>query len=366
MAATQSKFPFRGNARQRIQRVGQYTFASNGRLSIELPRVGYLAGIFIQLSGTLVRTAGDTGLFSDQYANILRRIQLNLNIGASQIFDVSGHGVSLLNQISTFNYAMDLGGQASGPKAPLATSADPSVWDGLDSVPNPSFPVGDMLGFSYFIPVAMNDGLNFNVGLINLQAPEIRATLDLQFGSEADLFEQGATITGTTIGPSTLIVHYLYYEVPNPDLVAIPPYIVHRVVQERQAIAAVGDQVYTVPRMGQIQRIIHSVQLNGTTNGGAVGDLVIRVNKTDEIYRMAEFTNRFLARMRYGHKLPFGAFVHDWWRAADLNAAGDFRDVIDSEQISTLESIVNILPTATLGSGNNFLDTIREFTQRLA
>jgi hypothetical protein len=371
MAAPAQKFAFRGNSRQRIQRVGNYVVQlapGNNRLSIELPRVGYLAGLLVQVGGFLSRTAGDSGAFSTQYFNIVNRLQLNLNIGASQIFDVSGHGTNLLNQAMSFNYAADLGGHGA-PGAPLLPFADPAVWDGVDTIPQ----TNQDLIFTYWIPIAMNDGLNFNVGLINLQAPEIRATLDITMGALADLFVPGAVLTGTSVtafggaaGQMLAQVSYLYYEVPNPDLVQIPPYIVHRVIQERQAIQATGDQLYTVPRMGQLQRLIHSVQINGVLDGANVNDLVIRVNKTDEIYRMANSVNRWLSRMRYGHTVPQAAFYHDWWRAADLNAAGDFRDVIDSEQISTLESIVSIDPTTVLGVGNNFLDSIREFTQRLA
>lgn len=364
MANARQKFPFRGNARQRIQRVTQnYPVTEGGRVSLELPRVGYLAGIHIQYGGSITRTAGDTGALSDQLANYIRRIQVNLNVGASQIFDVSGYGTALLNGAMSFNYAMDAYG-AQSPlfpmPVPLDSTQDSEVFTAAATVPGTS-----PLVLSYWVPIAMNDGLNFNVGLINLQAPEIRCTLDLSFGTVADLFAPGAVLTGTSV-TGVVNVHYLYYEVPNPDLVDIPPYVVHRVIQERQAIAAVGDQVYTVPRMGQIQRIIHSVQLNGLLNTNRVGDLVIRVNKTDEIYRMTQGFNKWLSRMRYGHKVPEGAFYHDWWRAADLNAAGDYRDVVDSEQISTLESIVNISNAAVLGQGNNFLDTIREFTQRLS
>jgi len=367
MAVTRAKFPFRGNSRQRFQLVASIPFTPAGRVSVELPRVGYLAGILINFNAGLIRTAGDTGVFSDQFFNVINRFQLNLNIGASQIIDLSGHGVNLLNQGMSFNYAADEGGQDLGSPAPLTLTADPAVFQGVDTVPNPAFPGADPLVFTYWIPVAMNDGLNFNVGLINLQAPEIRATLDIQFGTVADLFAAGSVLTGTSFGAfNGLAIHYLYYEVPNPDLVDIPPYIVHRVLQERQGIFAVGDQLYTVPRMGQLQRLIHSLQINGVTTTSAADNLVIRVNKTDDIYRMTAQANRFLSRMRYGHKVPRGAFYHDWWRAADLNAAGDFRDVIDSEQISTLESMVQVRTTTVLGVGNNFLDTIREFTQRLA
>lgn len=364
MAAARQKFPFRGNSRQRIQRVGTFPFTLGGNLSVELPRVGNLAGILIQFASGLTRGGADTGDFSDQMANIIRRIRVNLNIGASQIFDVSGYGVNLLNQMMSFNYSMDGGGDGNASlPAPLSLTADPSVWSGLGTNPQANSP----LVFTYWVPIAMNDGLNFNVGLINLQAPEIRCTLDMDFGTIADLFAPGSVIAGTSLSQFTgLSIHYLYYEVPNPDLVDLPPYIVHRVLQERQAIQAVGDQVYTVPRMGQLQRVIHSVQINGLTSNGDVEDLVIRVNKTDDIYRMTQSVNRWLSRMRYGHKVPRGAFYHDWWRAADLNAAGDFRDVIDTERISTLESLVSIRAGVVLGQGNNFLDTIREFTQKLS
>lgn len=363
--AQRQKFPFRGNARQRIQRVVQTRpIVIGGRDTIELPRVGYLAGIHVQLAGGITRAGGDTGTLNDQFANFVRRLQVNLNIGSSQIYDVSGHGTNLLNQAMSFNYSMD-GGGAQVPQfpqpVPLDLTADSSVFQFDPTAPAVNSP----LVLTYWIPIAMNDGLNFNVGLINLQAPEVRCTLDLSYGNVADLFTPGAVIAGTTV-QANVNVHYLYYEVPNPDLVEMPPYIVHRVVQERQAISAVGDQVYTVPRMGQLQRLIHSVQINGLLATNLVTDLSIRVNKTDDIYRMTQSMNRFLSRMRYGHKVPEGAFYHDWWRAADLNAAGDYRDVIDSEQISTLESIVGINGNAVLGQGNNFLDTIREFTQRLA
>jgi len=358
------KAPFRGNARQRIAPIGSFPFNPGGRISLELPRVGYLSGLHIQFAGGIVRNVGDTGNFSDVFFNILRRLSVNLNIGSALIYDVSGHGTNLLNQAMSFNYAADMGGDsAAALPAPLDLTADPHVFGGVPTVPN----AGSPLVFSYWIPIALNDGLNFNVGLINLQAPEIRCTLDIQMGVVADLFAAGSVITGTSLTPATgLNVHYLYYEVPNPDFVAIPPYIVHRVLEERQSIAANGDQLYTVPRQGTLQRLIHNVIINGATSDGDVDELKLRVNKTDEVYRMTQSLNRWLSRMRYGHKVPRGAFYHDFWRAADLNASGDYRDTIDTEQISTLESIVSIFPGTVLGVGNNFLDTVREFTQKLA
>lgn len=362
--ATRQKAPFRGNARQRIARIGDYPFVPNTRLSVELPRVGYLAGIFVQFVGTLTRTAGDTGNFSDQFFNLLKRLSVNLNLGAGLLYDVSGHGTNLLNQAMSFNYAADLGGDGGAAlPAPLDATADIHVFSGAATVPETTVP----LVLSYFIPVAMNDGLNFNIGLVLLQAPEIRCTLDIQMGSVTDLFAPAAVLTGTSIPGSPLIrIHVLYYEVPNPDFVGIPPYIVHRCLEDVQSIAANGDQVYTMPRQGTIQRVIQTCVINGVTNDADVDELRVKVNKTDEVYRMTQSVNRWLSRMRYGHKVPRGAFYHDFWRAADLNASGDYRDTIDTEQISTLEFILSTFAGTVLGIGNNFLYTTREFTQKLS
>jgi len=356
------KAPFRGNARQRIADIGRFPFTPGGRLSIELPRVGYLAGLYIRFAGVLTRGAQDTGNFSDMFFNLMRRLSVNLNIGSALIYDVSGHGTNLLNQAMSFNYAADMGGTGTAAlPAPLDETADPVVWQG-----DPAAGASNGLVFTWWIPIALNDGINFNIGLINLQAPEIRCTLDLQMGTVADLFAPGSTITNSVLSASNIDVAYEYYEVPNPDFVSIPPFIVHRVLEERQSIAANGDQVYTVPRQGTLQRLIHNVIINGVTNHYATTSLRIRVNKTDDVYRYQSSLNRFLSRMRYGHKVPRGAFYHDFWRAADVNATGDYRDTVDTEQISTLESIVSTDPGTVLGIGNNFLDTTREFTQKLS
>ncbi len=364
IAATRQKAPFRGNARQRITRLGDFPFVPGQRLSVEIPRVGYLAGIHIQFAGTLTRGAEDTGNFSDQFYNLLRRITLDVNLGAGVLYDVSGHGTNLLNQGMSFNYAGDLGGDGGAAlPAPLDATADIHVFAGTPAAGQTAQP----LVFSYWLPVAMNDGLNFNIGLLLLQAPEIRAGRVIQMGTITDLFAPGAVITNTTLpGSPMLRIHILYYEVPNPDFVGIPPYIVHRCLEDVQQITANGDQVYVMPRQGTIQRVIQSVVINGLTDDADVDELKVKVNKTDEVYRMSQSVNRWLSRMRYGHKVPRGAFYHDYWRAADLNASGDYRDTIDTEQISTLEFILSTFAGTVLGVGNNSLSTIREFTQKLS
>jgi hypothetical protein len=353
------KAPFRGNARQRIQRVADFPFVPGGKVSIEMPRVGYIAGIHVKFSGGITGAMGATGTLADRAPNILRRLTFNLNLGASVHYDVSGWGTHVLNGMMSFGYQQDAFGDGSAALPfPLDVTADPVIF-AAKLTPSAT----EVFAMTYWLPLALNDGMNFSIGLINLQAPEIRATLDIQMGDLTDVIvsNSGYSLTGL----EAITVHYLYYEVPNPDFVELPPYIVHRCVEEQQGVYANGDQLYTVPRQGTLQRLIHTFIANGLTNEAAVLELRVKVNKTDEVYRMSRDVNRWLARVRYGHKLSRGVFVHDFWYAANLPAAGDYRDTIDTEQISTLESIITTDAATVLGVGNNFVQTVREFTQKL-
>lgn len=367
-AMQQQKFPFRYHTRQRIQPIGQQTFVPNSRVSFELPRVGFLAGIFLRFNGFIDRAGGSIpALYAPTLFNLLNRIQVNINIGSAAIFDCTGYGTALLNNVlergfypawnGTFPVGLS-GGSATG------TLYEPDVYNADPTVPATTRP----LNLSYFIPIAANDGRNFNMGLINLQAPEVRCTLDIQTGNIADLFTPGDTVTTTTFSASPvpkLQASYLFYEVPDPSRVFYPPLILHRCLEERQAINSTGDQVYTVPKQGTLLRQIHSVILDNVPSTASVDGLRIRFNRTDTVYDEQRYVNRWLAVKRYGHDIPAGMFVHDFWHSEDMVGHGDTRDTIDTEAISTLESIVTLNSAAALGAGNNFMDSIREIVQIL-
>ena len=61
--------------------------------------------------------------------------------------------------------------------------------------------------------------------------------------------------------------------------------------------------------------------------------------------------------------MPVGTFVWDFWHANKLVGGGDQRDFIDTEAFTTLEFVVNIGTSATLGTGNNVLTLVREILQ---
>jgi hypothetical protein len=59
-----------------------------------------------------------------------------------------------------------------------------------------------------------------------------------------------------------------------------------------------------------------------------------------------------------GHVIPW-----DFFSPSYKAGMGDLRDAIDTEAVTTTESVVTISSSATLGSNNNFLDTVRRILQ---
>jgi hypothetical protein len=336
-AAPPQRVPFRYGTRQRFAPVGSVAFAAGGRFSIELPRVGFLSALLLRLAGTMT-LSGAGALATRGPFDLLNRLTLRVNIGAATIYDTSGYGNYIVQRMLTHGFDPVTSGDADIYAAPVASGAN--TWQ-LD----------------YWIPVGENYGRQFDLGLINLQAPEIQVNVDGLFGTGADI------VTNFTSFVGTLNVGYLYYEVPDPSQVQYPPLVFHRIIESRQTVAAIGDQIFTAPREGMLMRLAHILQLNDARSN-AVSRIEARFNKTDQVYRYDRAELKYLQQFFYGTPLPVGVYVHDWWAAEGYPGEGDNRDMVSSEELSTLESIVTTTagPAGTL----NALDSIREFAQIVA
>lgn len=332
--------PFRYGTRQRYAPVvSSQAWAPSARSSVELPRVGFLAEIWVRVSGSLglSTTTGAAAVFGPW--NALSEMVVRVNIGASTIYRTSGFGNYLLQRLM------------SRPNDPTNSpgTADADIYAVNFGASGSDF------ALTYRIPIAQNYGRQSHLGLINLQAPEIQVNLDLLTGAYADI-GTAVQASGTTL---TYDVGYLYYEVPNPNKAAWPPLVFFRTIQDQQNIAAVGDQIYTFPREGIVHRLAHMLVVNSVRNNANFVRNTIRFNKTDEVYRYNRWEMKLINSAFYGYPLPTGCFVHDWWAAEGEPGEGDNRDFISSEALSTLESIVNVdLATATAT-----LYSIRQFTQ---
>lgn len=332
--------PFRSETRQRIQRIQGGGLTLGQPTVVEVPRVGFLAGMLVTIRGNVTLSGGNMSALGPW--NLLRRLRVETNLGATSIVDLSGYGAYLSGAHMVNGVKPD--GDTDAAAGRLYRFATGS----------------DGVRLNYWVPIALNDGPNFQVGMLNLQAPEIRVTLTLDpVGAITDVH------SGASAPALTYEVTYYYYEVPSPQLAKWPPLILHRQLEDSQPIVTTGEQVYTVPRQGTVLQLTHFVRLNGARNSADVVSAGVRFNKTDDIYRVPSEQMDWFHRQHFGRVPDTGVFMWDLFHADMIPNAGDMRDAVDSEQLSTFESLLDIASGATLGSGNNFLNTVRRIVQPL-
>lgn len=339
--------PLRAGTRQRRHKVGSIPYEANASLPpLELPKVGLLNRLVVQFRGT--PTLSSAGALNDLGPwNLLKRIKLNANIGSASIIDVSGYGGYLLQPfVEKEGYRPDLAGVGAGTTPNADIHAAPVAMGANNWV------------LTWVLPIAANNGRQFANGLINLQSPETQLTLELTTGAATD---PATNVTGIT---GSFHVYYEYYEIPDPAKFALPPLMLVRWLEETQAVGATGDQTYTLTRQGILLQLIHRLTLNGARSD-SWDSLSLVFNRTDTPYLVERQWERVLQRMNYGLNPITGVMIHDLFHAEGDVSAGDTRDAIDLEELSTCESIVTVGSGATLGSNNNYLASIRRIAQFL-
>lgn len=338
--ATKVKLPLRMGTRQRVQKVGTVPFVpGSSGTTLELPRVGLVNRLIIQFRGTITATAAGIVAGGDTPWSLLSRIRVSLNTGSASLVDVTGMGAYILQR--TYNeFQAQRGTVNDSHFIPQTVAANAT----------------SALAFTLVLPIAANNGDAFALGAINLQAPEVRMTLDLMFGQLADYGTGVASIAGS------FHVGYMFYEVPPLNAYELPPLALCRTLEESQAVVNTGENVYTVPRMGAVLSVAHLVYLNGARSD-SWDEVTIRLNKSDAPYRIERGFQRALETYNYNEFPITGGIVQDFYRAYEAPNMGDLRDAVDSEEVSTLESIVAINSAATLGAGNNTLRTVRRILQ---
>ena len=379
------KKPFRfGTVRRRIN-IGNFAMTPGTQLpSVVIPQVGMLARVFFDVEGTytganaplVVNNFATLNNISDGMDALFSRAQITLNNGSANIVDLSGVGVNIINQNIS-------------PSLPIKRGTA-----GVGNVQGTGFPLAIGAGaFSYkgILPVNANQRRQFEMGLINLQAPEIRATINLSFNSLATIFTVAANCT---VPVFTVNLSYEYYEIPNLNEYQLPPLTLVRSIEEAPAaIAATGDQIYQIPRLGTMIEYHAVLVLNqlysnvgifgGTMTTAKISELRLRYNKTDVQFDV------FIGDLETQEAEVFGSGVGpavtpsaasdnsqtwlnpsalslNFWAAGDRPwNGGDFRDAIDTEENTTTEMIVTITTGTALNAGKDNLFHVRRVVQRI-
>jgi hypothetical protein len=300
----------------------------------------------VQIEATVTNTPGTGTIGTAPLGpwNLLRRATVRINLGTSVLYSASGWTNYVLQRLSAGG--VDFASAGSDVFAFSTASGDQA------------------LRLTYLIPLSPNQGEDFSVGLVNLQAPEIQCTLDLEFGAlvgDAYTVSGNATVVYKAGTQPTAKVSYLYYEVPDPNRVLYPPLVFHRVIEDELPLPAGGEQVYTWPREGIVLQQIITLLNNTPARTDALDRLVVRANKTDEFYRIDRWAQRALDVTRYELPLPTGVFCLDFWSSKGRGEVGwgDTRDAVNTEAVATLETILGLASTFTPGSNARAMITRR-------
>jgi len=347
-----AKLPFRyGTVRRRIN-IGSYPVTLGQSIpSIVIPQVGMMARILGSLTGTY--TGANAPLvvkYLDGFDAFINRFRVGLNNGSANIVDVSGIGLNAVNN--------------SLSKGKLPTKAGMGLAVGAQT-----------FTYNFAVPINANDRKQFEIGLINLQAPELRATIDVSFNQAGTIFTTPANFT---LPVFNLNLSYEYFEIPDPSVYQMPPLTLVRTIEDApNVIAATGDQIYQIPRLGTMFDYTETLLLNGLY-APVLDNLTewrLRYNKSDVQYdvQMPDWET-YEALMYQGSAYPGSAtgllfdnaLNFNLWSASDRPwNGGDFRDAIDTEENTTTEAITTVAATAVLGANTNAIVHTRRLVQRI-
>ena len=354
---------FRENSRQRSWMLPAQAFVPGNRMSFLLPQSGYLGPIYVRVFGSIRRSVGDTSTSIATAGDIFQRLQLAINIGAGFPVDITGkhmHFLQFMLQRGTHPF-----------------STRPTVFSPfLFPIPLAGPPVDTPFVWQWIIPVNQNDGINFEDGLINLQALEVQASLNINCGVIADIFPTGSVLTGTSFQNVFVEIGLETYEVPRPGTnTMIPAFLLHRLVSDSQPINSLGDQSYRPLPEGRLLQLHHIFIVNNTQDDGMftqgvpgafqLGDMEIWLDQGDRNYQYTRFIKDLQFQNDTGNEPINGFKVWDFANAYQFaGAATDARDTYDLTRIAVFESRMKV--SGTLGAaGTNRIDTMRRLLQPL-
>lgn len=347
MANERQLLPYRRYTRQRMSPLvtGQSISGLSGNINIELNRVGMLNYLFIVLRGTVNLSApgalADLGPWS-----LIDNIRVDMNLGNMNLVDISGYQLYQLNKLMAFGYGPD----GAGDYTPSATGYAAGVASGNNSWILP-----------LFIPISANPGSQFDSGLINLQAPEVQVNLKVRLASAgANFVTQFNTLTAVTLD-----VYQCYFDIPNPEYVALPPGEIVRTVEVTKPVSATGVLDYTLERQGTLLQLLSTFRANGARSDG-IDRVRLIANINDTIYDLEPSFSKQLYEMYYGKPCNTGVFALDLWHSRENPSSGDDRDTINTEVLTTLQWNPTVSAGTTLGSGNNFWITARRILVKFA
>jgi len=323
------RMPFRFAARQHVTPAGNVPYKAGSKAQgLDLPPIGWSGRLFISLRGQMV-AGGSAPAFKnnvEQAWNLIQRIQIGGNGGLANIVDLSGFDAYLYSHFIERGYKLDAPGVGS-------SAVDPLLIKGTS--PGAGATVNDFC-MTYVIPLAANNGLGFETGLLGFQAKDAQFKLDLTFAALSDIYNNAPTINNASVD-----VFYLWYEQPDTNRVDMPfPQIVRLSSMEKALInttSELGNAVDIVDVGGTLMQAIIAVKVNDAYSSANLERILLKLNKNITAYEMAHWVARLQNRYQLGVDLPEGVTAMDFYHSTQSVSEGDPRDMWDLDQYSSFD-----------------------------
>lgn len=302
---------FERNTRQKLIRLPSLSRPVGGGItSIELPKTGLLARIYLNITGAVSGTlTAPNGL---GMASIIKRVRLATNSGID-IFNVSGAGFAYM-----LNNAIETGLQPAQPSTGAFVGVTATTYT-----------------LNFVIPVMLN--LHDPVGLILLQNEQLQTILTIEWEADA-VVATGATVTGT----AAVAVEFFTVPVDPADM---PPLnLVHQTIEDQIGITASGDYIYNAPRGATYLQMLFGVQdtSNNIIDTGW-SRFILRINQSDILYDLVPGTASQWYEIQKGRTRQSGTIFLDWLGSDGLGNYGSARDFINSALLTDMQAVLTLV-----------------------
>jgi hypothetical protein len=282
---------------------------------VELPSYGLLAGLLLEIRGTVNGTVGTPNPLG--MASIIKRVTLRLNTG-TVVFSLTGPDYHYLWRPTIDSGYIDVAGQGNAYDPVTATGA-----------------ILDMV-----IPLTAN--LRDPVGILLLQNRQVTLTLQVEWEADANIGST-ATYSGFSVIPSLMM-----FSVP-PQPGSLPwdgMRFVKQVVDESRVIAGAGDDVYDVPRPNVYVNIIVGAGMNATGADSWTRSF-LRVNQTSYLMDFTPNKQDILYRYLKGRARELGTIHYPFLATSGLGAYGTPRDLYNTANVTNVQIVTTVTGALT-------------------
>lgn len=305
---------FERNTRNKLAPVPVLTRPTGGGITqTELPKLGLLGRIFLQISGSVAGTLSAPNALG--FSSIIKRVRLATNSGID-LFNVSGAGYGYLLQPW-----LELNEHVASPANQYNTAVTATTFN-----------------LNMVIPVMLNQ--HDPIGMILLQNEQLQVILTVEWEADATV-ATGATVTGT----ATPVLEFF---TKPPDPVDMPRLdVIHQIIEDQITVSGAGDHIYNVPRGNTYLGLFFGAGINASP-ADSWSRAIMRINQNDILYDVSPALATAMVGFRSGLTRGLGQIPFNLLGSDGLGDYGTARDFINTALLTDFQVVITATGALTL------------------